>query len=278
MRIRTIALAALVLLLSVAAPCAFAQAQAAAPAQAATDQELAKKLANPIASMVSFPIQLNYDTGFGPTGSGSRLLTNVQPVVPIALSKSWNLVSRTILPIVSQSEMYPGGGRQFGIGDITQSAFFSPVAPTKGGLIWGAGPVLLLPTATDDLLGGDKWGAGPTFVVLKQTGPQTIGMLANHIWSVAGDDDRPDVSSTFIQPFLSYTTKKATTYMLNSEATYDWKSDEWSVPINLQAGQMTRFGAQRVSVGAAIRYWAHSPPGGADGFGLRLFVTYLFPK
>ena len=253
---------------------AFAQDQQAAADPA---QELAKKLSNPIASLVSFPIQFNYDSGYGST-DGSRLQINVQPVIPVPLSEKWNLISRTIMPVISQSGMFPGSGSQFGIGDVTQSVFFSPSAPTKSGLIWGAGPVLLLPTATDDLLGGEKWGAGPTFVVLKQTGPKTVGLLMNHVWSFAGDDDRADISATFIQPFYSYTTKTATTFGLNTEASYNWKTEDWSVPLNLTVSQLTRFAKQPVSVSAGIRYWLDSPDSGPEGFGLRLSVTYLFPK
>ena len=146
-----------------------------------------------------------------------------------------------------------------------QSLFFSPKAPTAGGLIWGVGPVLLLPTATDDLLGGEKWGLGPTGVVLTQRGPWTYGALANHIWSVAGNSDRADISATFLQPFLTYTTKTATTFGLNTESTYDWKSNRWTVPINVSVGQVLKLGDQLVQVGVGARYWAQSPASGPEG-------------
>ena len=107
---------------------------------------------------------------------------------------------------------------------MVQSLFFSPTAPTSGGLIWGAGPVLLLPTGTDSLLSGRKWGVGPTGVVLKQEGSWTYGALANHIWSVAGSDARPNINATYLQPFVSYTTPKALTFAFNTESTYDWQT------------------------------------------------------
>jgi hypothetical protein len=138
--------------------------------------------------------------------------------------------------------------------------------------------VLLLPTATADELGGEKWGVGPTGVVLKQAGPWTYGGLVNHIWSVAGDDARADLSTTFVQPFASYTTPAAVTYTLQTESSYDWKGEEWSVPVNALASKVTRFGDQLVSVGAGLRYWADSPPGGPEGLGFRVFVTFLFPR
>ena len=165
--------------------------------------ELAKQLSNPIASLISVPFQFNADFGLGPDGDGERYYLNVQPVVPISLSEDWNLISRTITPVIGQNDVFPTDDDQFGLGDITQSFFLSPVQPGPGGIIWGAGPVLLIPTATDDLLGSEKFGLGPTIVALKQSGPWTYGLLANHIWSVAGDDDRDDVSSTYMQPFLA---------------------------------------------------------------------------
>ena len=140
------------------------------------------------------------------------------------------------------------------------------------------GPVFLIPTATDDFLGTEKFGIGPTAVVLKQEGPWTIGILANQIWSVAGNDDRADISSTFLQPFVSYTTKDAWTFSLNTESSYDWKREEWSVPINGQVTKLLRLGKQPVSVGGGLRYWAESPESGPEGFGGRLIVTFLFPE
>lgn len=156
--------------------------------------------------------------------------------------------------------------------------FLSPKAPTASGWIWGAGPVFLLPTGSDSLLSAEKWGAGPTAVVLKQDGPWTYGALANHIWSFAGDHNRSDVNSTFRQPFLSYTTKDAWTFTLNSESTYDWKANQWSVPINAVVSKVTKAGGQLISVGAGVRYWAESPESGPEGWGARFVLTLLFPK
>jgi hypothetical protein len=245
---------------------------------AESNEELAKKLSNPIASLISVPFQLNYDSDIGLSDNGDRYQLNIQPVIPISLSDDWNIISRTILPIVSQDDTFFGAGSQSGLGDVVQSVFFSPKQPTESGWIWGAGPVFLLPTATDDLLGSDKWGLGPTAVVLKQNGPWTYGALANHIWSVAGDDDRQDISATFLQPFLSYTTKDAVTFALNTESTYDWESEQWAVPVNFTVTKVMKFGNQIVSVGGGVRYWAESTDGGPEGLGARLLFTLLFPK
>jgi hypothetical protein len=234
------------------------------------NEQLAKKLSNPVADMVSVPFQFNYDTDYGSDDKGERGFVNIQPVIPISLNEEWNLISRTILPVIYQDDIAGPSGSQFGLSDIVQSLFFSPVQPSARGWIWGTGPVFLLPTATDDLLGGEKWGAGPTAVGLRQIGPWTYGMLGNHIWSFAGDSDRSDVNKSFIQPFAAYTTPDAWTFTLNTESTYDWEADTWSIPINVLVSKLVRVGQLPVSIGGGVRYWADSPDAGPEGFSARV--------
>lgn len=136
----------------------------------------------------------------------------------------------------------------------------------------------LLPTASDNTLGGEKWGLGPTAVLLQQRGPWTVGLLANHIWSFAGDDDRNDINATFLQPFVSYVTKTKTTIGFNTESTYDSENDAWAVPLNLSVSQLLKIGDQIISIGAGVRYWAESPDNGPEDWGGRLVLTFLFSK
>ena len=241
---------------------------------------MAKKLANPIASLVSVPFQFNYDTGYGPT-DGYKGFVNIQPVIPITLSKEWSLVLRTILPVAVQNDIAGPSGTQFGLGDTLQSFFFvpQPKETPLGTLTWGVGPVATWPTSTDGLLGSGTLGLGPTGIFLFQQGPWTYGLLAGQQWGVVETRSNiPELNNTYFQPFLVYTTKNAWSFGLNTEGSYNWTSSDLALPFNATVSKLTEIDGQKLQFQLGLRYWANSPDNGPDGFGARFGVTFLFPN
>jgi hypothetical protein len=231
-------------------------------------------LQNPVASLISVPFQNNFEFNLGPNDDGFRYTLNFQPVIPISISRDFNLIIRTIVPIIAQDDVIPGTS-QGGLGDIVQSFFFSPKEPVAGWIV-ALGPVFLWPSATDDLLGSEKWGLGPTGLLLQQKSGWTYGLLFNHIWDYTGDSHRTYVSSTFLQPFISYTTKANTTFGVNTESTYDWNAEQWTVPINFQVSQLTKIGTMPIQFTLGAKVYAEGPTG-APEWGIRFVVTPLFP-
>lgn len=237
------------------------------------DHDLVKELQNPVSALISAPFQNNFEFNLGPDDDGFKYTLNFQPVIPVPLSPSLNLIIRTIVPFIHQDDVIPGTS-QDGLSDITQSFFFAP--RLTGGWIVGVGPALLYPSASDDLLGSEKWGAGPTLVLAKQAGGLNVGLLFNHIWSFAGDDHRNYVSSTFLQPFISYATKTKTTFTVNAESSYDWHNDQWTVPLNFSVAQLTKIGKLPVQFALGAKVYVEGPSGAPD-WGFRFTVTPLFP-
>lgn len=246
------------------------------PAGGASAADLAKQLSNPVASLISIPLQSNWDYHIGPAEAW-RYSLNVQPVIPVTIAPKWNLIVRTIVPVVYAESPVAGGENSFGLGDTVQSLFFSPKAPTSSGWIWGVGPVFLWPTSTDRALGTGNTGVGPTVLALKQQNGWTVGALGNHLASFAGPSTSPDVNATFLQPFVALTTKKLTTWTLNTESTYDWEGEQWTVPLNLTVTQLVKLGKAPLQLGIGGRYYVEKPDAGPD-WGLRFIVTFLFPK
>ena len=249
-----------------------AGAATAAPESAA---DLAKKLNNPLANLVSVPFQFNWAQGVGPDEQ-TRFILNVQPVMPFSISKDWNLITRLIVPLVGQPPLAAGGAPAFGVADVQSSFFFSP---NKGGLVWGAGPVISLPSGSEPTVGTEKWSAGPTFLVLKQSGAWTVGVLVNQLWSFAGNQKRDKVSQMLLQPFVAHTSKSAVTLSLNSETTANWEADseKWSVPINMAVSKLSSFGPFPASYKVGAGVYVAGPESGPE-WQLRCEIAILLPR
>jgi hypothetical protein len=246
-----------------------------APNPAASEAaELAKKLANPIASLISVPFQNNTYYGIG-SHNGTQNVMNFQPVVPFKLTSDLNLITRYIIPIVTQYNVTGDNSSQSGLSDATVSAFLSP-SNTKNGVIWGVGPVFLVPTATNSNLGTGKWGIGPTVVILKQSKGFTYGALINQIWSFAGQTDRENVSQLFMQPFFTFNWKSGAGIGLVGSVTQDWIHKNTATIITIPVSGITKLGKQivQLAVGPQIPVSGTNKP----AFGWRAQLVLIFPK
>jgi hypothetical protein len=196
--------------------------------------------------------------------------------MPFKLTDDWNMIARVITPLINQPPLAPGGASAFGVGDILTSLFFSPSG--SGGITWGVGPAVSLPSTTQPTLGTEKWSAGPTAVVLKQTGPWTVGALWNQVWSFAGNSSREGVSQMFLQPFFAYQTHNLWTFTLQSEMTANWKADDdkWTVPINLLASKLSSFGPFPASYAFGVGFFPAHPDTGPT-WKIRAAIIILLP-
>jgi hypothetical protein len=244
-------------------------------------EELAKMAQNPVGNLVSVPFQNNTNFNTGPL-SGTQNILNIQPVIPIEVNKDWNLITRTILPLIWQPEFAPGQGSTFGLGDIQLSAFLSPAEPGPGGLIWGAGAIVQMPTNTADVLGNKNWGLGPTAVVLKleKGSPWVYGALFNNVWSLSSDKQGGRYNNFLLQPFLNYNFPGGIYLTMAPVITANWEaaSDQhWTVPIGGGIGKIFHLGKLPVNTQLSGYYNVVRPDGGSN-WQLRLQVQFMFPK
>jgi hypothetical protein len=258
-----------------------AQDPASDPKAAAepSSADLAKKLANPISDLVSIPFQFNWNEGVG-VNDDLQFLLNVQPVVPMSLTKDWNVIGRFIVPFLNQPPLVTGGPTSFGTGDIVFSTFFSP---KQSKLIWGVGPVFSLPTTTNPYLGSGKWSMGPTVVVLKQHGQFMFGALVNQLWSFGstGNTNRQNVNQMYLQPFLARITSAGVTYTVSSEMSANWEADsgeQWTIPIIAQVSKVTRLGPFPFSIGIGAGYYVEAPEQIGPKWKLRMQFVVMLPR
>jgi hypothetical protein len=247
---------------------------------APTADELAKKLSNPIANMISLPFQFNFQfniNGRETSENGYKMMMNIQPVIPVSLGSKLNLISRIIIPVVVQRDVTGNDQEQNGLGDIVYSGWLSP-AVSK--VVWGVGPCLSIPTATNASLGSKKLAVGPTVIILGQPGKWTVGMLANQLWSVAGNKDRADFSSLFIQPFVSYGFSGGLTLGVSSENSYEWKSAQLkSGLVALNLSQVFKFGGKQIaSLGLSPMMFYSDARVQKPDWGARMSLTLIFAK
>jgi hypothetical protein len=242
-------------------------------------EELAKAVQNPVAAMISVPFQNNTNFNVGPR-DGTQNILNIQPVIPFSLGSQWNLITRTILPIIWQPGLTPGQSTTSGLGDLQFSAFFSPVADT--GWIWGAGPIAQAPTHTNDRLGNDRWGLGPTAVLLRQQkdNPWVYGALVNNVWSVTSSNTDPRYNNFLLQPFVNYNFAGGLYLTSAPIITAAWEApsnQRWTVPFGGGVGKIFHFGRQPVNMQASA-YWNVVAPDNGPDWQLRLQIQFLFPK
>jgi hypothetical protein len=240
-------------------------------------EALQKATQNPVANLISVPVQNNSNFSIGPYDRIQDVL-NVQPVIPVHISKQWNLITRIIQPIVWQP--YPGltSGGEYGFGDMNPSFFLSPAKPGK--IIWGLGPAFVIPTATSDILGQGKLSIGPSFVALAQPGHWTLGVLINNVWSVAGSGGRPSVNQMLLQYFINYNLKKGWYISVSPILTANWNANSgnvWTVPFGGGVGRIMKLGFQPVNIQAQF-YGNATYPSGTSPWGMRLQIAFLFPQ
>jgi hypothetical protein len=237
---------------------------------------IAKKLANPIGALISLPFQNNMDVGIGDE-NGSRNTLNIQPIVPFRLSEKYGLITRYIVPVITQYDITAKGNSESGLSDALVSGWLSNNV-VKNGIVWGVGAAFLVPTATNELLGTKKFGTGPTIIVLQQKHGWTYGLLANQVWSVAGDENRADINQMYLQPFITHNWKSGAGLTVNTEMTQNWEAGTTNAFINVMAGGLTKFGNQLVQLQIGPRIHVAAPEGSKSRFGVRSALIFVFPK
>lgn len=211
-----------------------------------TNQELADKLSNPVAHMLSVPIQTECDYGVGAL-KGTMNMVSVRPMLPVQLTKKLNLLNRAIIPLVDQFNISGSAVRQTGLGDIGLNTWLSPVAG-KGKLMWGFGTILNMPTGTNVYLTAHQWTLGPSAILLKQEKGFTFGLLVNQYWAIAKEANVNNTSTMYFQPFFAKNFSSGAGLSANSEITTNWISQNTTVYLNLSISAATKINNQAISI------------------------------
>ena len=244
----------------------------------APQEEVLRQLANPLSAMASVATFLDFDYHIGPGEDGHRTSMLVQPTIPLRLGETWNLVSRTILPIVYQEEISPGSGTQTGIGDLSEVVYVAKVEPGPRGWVWGGGPIVQVPIGSEDLLTNGKFSLGPSMAFVKQEGDLTYGMIASQLWSIGGSDQRPDVNVGLLDPFVTYRSEGLWNLTLHVPATYNFHAQQWTVPVSLTVEKLVSFQSMPVTITFGVRYWAEGPDSAPHDLAFRFGLTLVLPK
>jgi hypothetical protein len=262
--------------------------QAAAPPQEpagptaeevrAQEERLLQRLANPLASLASLKLTADFDYHVGPLEEGHRTTLLVQPTIPIHLGDEWNLISRTVLPVIYQEDVAPGVGNQSGVGDLTEILFVAAVQPGGSAWIWGVGPLIRIPTGSDDLLTSRKVAVGPAAALVRQEGDFTVGVILSQFWSVRGSSQAPDVEIGTVEPFVTYRTEGLWNLTLHIPCLYDFHAHQWTIPAALTVEKLVSFQRRPVTISFGLRYWADSSDAAAHDLGFEFSLTIVFPN
>ena len=245
--------------------------------EAQDDEDLARQTQNPVADLISLPGQNNTNFGLGPNDRTQNVL-NIQPVIPLGLGSNWNLITRTILPLITQPDLASTSGSTTGFGDLLLTAFVSPKQP--GRVIWGAGPAISIPIGKEGL-STEKWGLGPSALVLTMSGPWVAGVLVNNVWSVGGDETLSDVNNMLIQYFINYNFPSGWYLTSAPINTANWEAaagNKWTVPLGGGAGKVFRLGRQPINANAQVYYNVTTPDDFGADWQFRFQLQLLFPK
>ena len=242
------------------------------------EELLLQKLANPLAALASLKLVADFDYHVGPLEDGHRSSLLVQPTIPVHLGDEWNIISRSILPVIYQEDIAPGAGNQSGIGDLSEVVYIASIQPGARGWIWGVGPIVRIPTGSDDLLSAGKWAVGPSGALVRQVEDFTLGLIVAQLWSVGGSGQRSDIDACTFEPFVTYRAEGLWNLSLHVSCTYDFITHQWIIPMALSVEKLVSFKKHPITLSFGLHYWADSPDSGPHDLAFDFGLTIVFPN